>query len=83
MSWFTVDEMMAAGDAIGVNWNRVSFNEFSMGMKEELEHSDITGGDPILTAKITMAHLKELPDYYTRLRAMERQAKKERRRGLF
>jgi len=80
---FSIDTMLAAGDAIGVNWHRVSFDEFAMGMQEELEHRDITGGDPVLTARIAMAHLKELPDYYTRLKAMERQAKKERRRGLF
>ena len=29
------------------------------------------GDDPLLTAKIALAHLRELPDYYTRLASME------------
>ena len=33
--------------------------------------SDVTGDDPILTGKIALAHLRELPDYYTRLAVME------------
>ncbi|MCW4027234.1 MAG: hypothetical protein NWE76_07110, partial [Candidatus Bathyarchaeota archaeon] len=35
---------------------------------------DVTHGDPILTGKIALAHLKELPDYYTRLAQMEKEA---------
>jgi len=41
-------------------------------MKVELEHEDITKGDPIKTAKIVMAHLKEVPDYYTKLKKVEK-----------
>lgn len=46
-------------------------------MNVELEHgsrdpaTDVTGDDPVLTAKIARAHLEELPDYYARLRRME------------
>jgi ferritin-like metal-binding protein YciE len=46
----------------------VDKKEFLMGMDEEMEHKDITGGDPVLTAKIVMAHLKEDPHYYTKLK---------------
>lgn len=28
-------------------------------------------GDPLLTGEIALAHLRELPDYYTRLARME------------
>jgi hypothetical protein len=42
--------------------------EWEMGMKEELEHRDVTGGDPMETAKIVTAHLKEDPKYYTKLK---------------
>jgi hypothetical protein len=31
----------------------------------------VTGDDELTTGKIAWAHLKELPDYYTRLAAME------------
>jgi hypothetical protein len=42
-------------------------SELVKGFKTELEHTDITHGDPIETLKIAVAHLKEVPNYYTRL----------------
>lgn len=38
------------------------------GMNEEREHCDITHGDAVLTAKIALAHLKEDPEYYEKLK---------------
>lgn len=50
----------------------VPLSEVEMGMKEELEHKDVTQGDPVETAKIVAAHLKEDKEYYTKLkRVME------------
>jgi hypothetical protein len=49
----------------------------------ELEHgthdpqTNVTGDDPTVTGKIALAHLNEFPDYYTRLEAMEEQAKRD------
>jgi 2'-5' RNA ligase len=43
-------------------------DEWEMGMEEEKEHDDITHGDPVLTGKIVMAHLKEDPKYYSHLK---------------
>ncbi len=40
-------------------------------MNVELEHRDITRGNLLLTAKIVVAHLKEVPDYYTQLKTIE------------
>jgi hypothetical protein len=34
----------------------------------------VTDDEPIRTGKIALAHLKEIPDYYTRLAAMEDEA---------
>jgi hypothetical protein len=69
------------GDDIGIDWNEVDFGEFAQGVKEELEHGDmfaitaehtnVTNDDPHMTAKIAWAHLKEVPDYYTRLEQLE------------
>ena len=64
---------------IGIDWEAVPFDveQFRMGLEVELEHgrhdpeTDVTHDDPIATGKIAWAHLKELPDYYTRLAAME------------
>jgi hypothetical protein len=41
--------------------------EFKCGMKEELEHLDVTGGDKETTKKIVLAHLREDPKYYSKL----------------
>ena len=52
-------------------------NEFYMGINVELEHgtvdpaTNVTDDDPVMTAKIAMAHLNELPNYYTLLEEME------------
>jgi hypothetical protein len=64
------------GDKIGANWKNINLGQFSQGLKVETEHKDITKGCPILTGKIALAHLKEIPDYYTRLKKMEDGAKK-------
>lgn len=39
-------------------------HELRDGMNVELEHKDITNGDPILTCMIALAHLRENPNYY-------------------
>jgi len=70
------------GTEIGIDWESVPFDvaQFRMGLEVELEHgahdpeTDVTHDDPLLTGKIAWAHLKELPDYYTRLAIMEGEA---------
>ena len=47
------------------------YKQFCMGMKVEMEHQDVTKGNLRTTAKIALAHLKEKPDYYTRLKKVE------------
>jgi hypothetical protein len=54
--------------------------EFRLGLEVELEHgsrdpqTNVTNDDPVLTGKIAWAHLKEFPDYYTRLKRLESEA---------
>lgn len=67
----TEQEVKALGDKMGVNWHDVSLAEFQMGLAVETEHKDVTHGDPTVTARIALAHLKERPDYYSRLRQVE------------
>jgi hypothetical protein len=50
----------------------VDYDEYMMGMEVEREHDDITGGDPEKVAAIVLAHLGEVPDYYTRLKEVEK-----------
>jgi len=69
----TVEQAKKLGEKIGVQWGKVKFTpkDLLQGCKVELEHKDVTKGDPVMTAKIALAHLKELPDYYQRLKAVE------------
>jgi hypothetical protein len=54
--------------------------EFQAGRGVELEHgardleTNVTDDDEIKTGKIALAHLREFPDYYTRLAKMEQEA---------
>jgi Protein of unknown function (DUF5661) len=79
----TPEEARNVGDAIGVNWERFDLEQFRAGMDVEYEHgshdpqTDVTGDDPIITAKIALAHMKEFPDYYERLERMEEEAKRD------
>ncbi|HEU4996433.1 MAG TPA: DUF5661 family protein [Gemmatimonadaceae bacterium] len=77
---FSAQEAQALGRKISVDWKRIPLDEFRRGLSVELEHgahdaqTDVTGDDLVMTAKIALAHLKEFPDYYTRLEKMEREA---------
>ncbi len=78
---FTVEEARVVGDKIGVDWKKININEFKRGLEVEFEHgsqwgdeTNITNDDPEITGKIAWAHLKEIPDYYTRLDKMEAEA---------
>ena len=68
------------GDDLGINWNEVELDEFTKGLNVELEHgtrypeTNVTNNDEKVTGKIAWAHLKEFPDYYTRLEKMEKEA---------
>lgn len=56
--------------------SKIDPEQLKMGMKVEREHSDVVpkGVDPeAFYRKIALAHLKELPDYYTRLAKMEKE----------
>jgi len=78
----STEEARRLGSEIGIDWASAPFDveQFRMGMEVELEHgshdpqTNVTDDDPVLTAKIALAHLKELADYYTRLKRMEREA---------
>ena len=77
---FTADEARSLDDRIGIDWAEVPLEEFRLGLSVELEHgardpqTNVTDDDSVVTAKIALAHLKEFPDYYTRLAQMEAEA---------
>jgi Protein of unknown function (DUF5661) len=81
---FTEEEARMIGQRIGVDWSAgdVDLEQFRMGLAIELEHgtqdpaTNVTNDDETITGKIALAHLREIPDYYTRLAAMEREAER-------
>ena len=80
MGKFNLKEAKQIGDDLGIDWNEINLEEFTKGLNVELEHgtkyreTNVTKNDKGLTGKIAWAHLKEFPDYYTRLEKMEKEA---------
>jgi len=62
---------LAGGKAEEKGAKKPSPQQMAMGQKVEAEHSH----DPRVRREIASDHLAEIPDYYTRLRTMERAAK--------
>ncbi len=77
---FTSEEAREVAKKIGVDFKKWNIEQFRMGMDVELEHgkadprTNVTDDDPVMTGKIAWAHLNEIPDYYTRLNEMEKEA---------
>ena len=78
---FDTDDAVKALEAAGIDISDEPYDieAVAAGMNVELEHGtrfpdlDVTGDDPVLTAKIALAHLREFADYYERLEVMERE----------
>jgi len=77
---FNLAEAKRIGEALGIDWHAFGVEQFQIGLEVELEHgsrdtqTNVTDDDDLITGKIALAHLKEFPDYYTRLSAMEKEA---------
>jgi hypothetical protein len=79
---FSKDDTKKIGDALKIDWNKYDIDELSRGINVELEHGtkgdwNITQDDPTLTIKIALAHLDEIPNYYTLLDKMEKEGKSQ------
>ncbi len=77
---FNQEEARTIGEQIGMDFTVYSLEQFTLGLTVEFEHgshdeeTNVTNDDELLTGKIAWAHLKEFPDYYTRLHEMEKAA---------
>jgi hypothetical protein len=79
---FDAEEAAAIAAELGLDFDAEPFDleQFRMGLDVELEHgardpeTNVTGDDALTTGKIALAHLREIPDYYTRLAIMEAEA---------
>jgi hypothetical protein len=85
---FSLLEGKQIGDTLGISWDKFDVEQFTMGLNVELEHgrrdpaTDVTHDEPTATGKIALAHLNEIPDYYTRLAVMEHEAERVNNRPL-
>jgi hypothetical protein len=74
------EEAQQVGIPLGIDWKKIDLEQFRRGLEVELEHgardleTNVTNDDLTLTGKIAWAHLKEFPDYYTRLDKLEAEA---------
>jgi hypothetical protein len=74
------EEARQIGTILGLDWKHIDPEQFRRGLEVELEHgardleTNVTNDDLTLTGKIAWAHLKEFPDYYTRLDRLEAEA---------
>jgi hypothetical protein len=77
---FSSQQAEKIGDQLGADWSRFDAEQFRLGLDVETEHgskdpeTNVTGDDPLITGKIALAHLREFPDYYTRLEKLEKEA---------
>ena len=76
----STEEAERLGATLGVDWTKIPVEQFRRGLEVELEHgardpdTNVTDDDMHVTGKIAWAHLKEFPDYYTRLDKLETEA---------
>ena len=67
-----LEELEYVGKHNDVPDSKFNPKELKMGIEVEKEHTD----KPEIAKKIAKDHLSEFPDYYTRLKKMEDEAKK-------
>ena len=78
--WISAEEARNVGSTLKIDWTKVDLEQFRRGLEVELEHgardpeTNVTDDDLTITGKIAWAHLKEFPDYYTRLDKLEAEA---------
>ncbi len=78
---FTAEDAKQIGEQLGIGWDTFDVEQFRKGLDVELEHglvdpqTNVTDDDDLLTGKIALAHLNEMPDYYDRLAKMEGEGK--------
>jgi hypothetical protein len=66
-------DQLKGGKADGKDITKYDLKQILLGMKIEQEHTS----NKMMALEITMDHLEEIPDYYTRLIEMEEEAEEE------
>ena len=69
---YNIEDALYAASVLGIDFSKFTREEFLDGINIELEHgvvepkTNVTNNDLIVTAKIALAHLNELPNYYNK-----------------
>jgi hypothetical protein len=66
-------DQLKGGKADGKDITKYDLKQILMGIKIEQEHTT----NKMIALEITMDHLEEIPDYYTRLQEMEEEAEED------
>jgi len=69
---FTLADAREIAEKLGIDFSKAGFTpeEYLEGINIELEHglvdpeTNVTSDDPLMTGKIALAHLNEVPFYY-------------------
>ena len=73
---YTKEEAKKIGDKFNLDWGKYDLEQFRMGLEVELEHDTKSAKTDVVNdihdaVKIVLAHLNEIPNYYTKLKKME------------
>ena len=66
------NEILRIARYLNIDFSKFPFEDFKRGINIELEHglkdinTNVTNNDLLKTAKITLAHLNEYPNYYNK-----------------
>ena len=69
---FNLNDALYVASILDIKFDKFSIEDFLEGINIELEHgysnpvTNVTNDNLILTAKIALAHLNELPNYYNK-----------------
>ena len=69
---FSDNEIMNVAKYLNIDFTKFPFEDFKRGISIELEHglqnikTNVTNNNLLETAKIALAHLNELPNYYNK-----------------
>ncbi len=69
---FSDNDIMMVANYLNIDFSKFPFEDFKRGINIELEHglqnieTNVTNNNLLETAKIALAHLNELPNYYNK-----------------
>jgi len=73
---FTKTDALRVGNRLKIDWKKIPFEQFYIGINVELEHglkfkkygTNVTNDNPLMTGKIALIHIIEVKNYYTKLK---------------